>query len=71
MAASPKKYPDDMLEEEVLKCVLLCANCHKKFHTINHPNYPAFEAQRMQAVREEWERQYGTPYDEEDHDETP
>lgn len=32
--AMAKKYPWDMIEAEVAKCDLLCANCHAKLHSV-------------------------------------
>ena len=35
--ASARKYPWDMIEAEVAKCDLLCANCHAKEHSVLVP----------------------------------
>jgi len=33
--SSPKNYSMKELEDEVDKCIILCHNCHNKFHYIN------------------------------------
>lgn len=32
--AMPKKFPWNVIEMEIEKCELLCANCHAKYHTM-------------------------------------
>ena len=32
------RYSLDKIYEEIKKCVVLCANCHREFHAIEHEN---------------------------------
>lgn len=32
------KYTLDKIHEEIKKCIVLCANCHREFHAIEHEN---------------------------------
>lgn len=32
------RYALDKVREEIKKCVVLCANCHREFHAIEHEN---------------------------------